>query len=98
MSTIAAPKTTVSNRPQISNFDPGTALEDLRADAVDIEARARHSGSRTRRSPRSPPTSTLVARPEASDAPSEALRPIELGKLEPSIRFAWSSPRSRRAI
>ena len=41
MSTIAAPKSTVSNRLQISNFDPGTTLENLRADVVDIEALAR---------------------------------------------------------
>ena len=31
----------VSNEPQNSNFDPGTALENLRADVVDIEALAR---------------------------------------------------------
>jgi hypothetical protein len=31
----------VSNDPQASNFDPGTALENLRAEMVDIEALAR---------------------------------------------------------
>ena len=32
---------TVSNQAQNSNFDPGTALENLRAEVVDIEALAR---------------------------------------------------------
>jgi hypothetical protein len=41
MSTIAAPKSTVANHSKNSNFDPGTALENLRADVVDIEALAR---------------------------------------------------------
>ena len=31
----------VSNDPQLSNFEPGTALENLRAELVDIEALAR---------------------------------------------------------
>jgi hypothetical protein len=31
----------VSNDPQLSNFEPGTALENLRAELIDIEALAR---------------------------------------------------------
>ena len=31
----------VSNDPQLSNFEPGTALENLRAEMIDIEALAR---------------------------------------------------------
>jgi hypothetical protein len=31
----------VSNEPQLSNFGPGTALENLRAEMIDIEALAR---------------------------------------------------------
>jgi hypothetical protein len=31
----------VSNQTEISNFDPGTALENLRAEMIDVEALAR---------------------------------------------------------
>src|SRR5678815_2729637 len=51
----------VSNEPQNSNFEAGTALENLRAEVMDIEALARAAeaaaealASRTHRSPRSP--------------------------------------------
>ena len=41
MPNIAAPNRNVSNSPQIHNFDPGTALEYLRSEFIDIEALAR---------------------------------------------------------
>jgi len=41
MSKHRSTQDTVSNTAQNSNFDPGTALENLRAEVVDIEALAR---------------------------------------------------------
>src|SRR5262245_24698206 len=41
MRTIAAPSPKVSNDPIDSNFEAGTALENLRAEMIDIEALAR---------------------------------------------------------
>ena len=41
MSKHRSTQDTVSNQAQNSNFDPGTALENLRAEVVDIEALAR---------------------------------------------------------
>jgi hypothetical protein len=41
MSRIAAPTPRLSNDPQNSNFDAGTALENLRAKMIDVEALAR---------------------------------------------------------
>jgi hypothetical protein len=41
MQTHRSTQTRVSNEPQNSNFDAGTALENLRAEVVDIEALAR---------------------------------------------------------
>lgn len=41
MQTHRSTQSRVSNEPQSSNFDAGTALENLRAEVVDIEALAR---------------------------------------------------------
>jgi len=41
MSQHRSPRSTVSNPPQNSNFAAGTALENLRAEVVEIEALAR---------------------------------------------------------
>ncbi|HEX8115519.1 MAG TPA: hypothetical protein VF516_47655 [Kofleriaceae bacterium] len=41
MSTHRSTQPRVSNEPQNSNFDAGTALENLRAEVIDIEALAR---------------------------------------------------------
>ena len=41
MRTHRSTQARVSNDPQLSNFEPGTALENLRAEMIDIEALAR---------------------------------------------------------
>ena len=41
MSNHRSTQARVSNDPQLSNFEPGTALENLRAEMIDIEALAR---------------------------------------------------------
>ena len=41
MPTHRSTEVRVSNDPQLINFEPGTALENLRAEIVDIEALAR---------------------------------------------------------
>ena len=41
MPTHRSTEVRVSNDPQLINFEPGTALENLRAETVDIEALAR---------------------------------------------------------
>jgi hypothetical protein len=41
MQTHRSTQARVSNDPQLSNFEPSTALENLRAEIIDIEALAR---------------------------------------------------------
>ena len=48
MPTHRSTQVRVSNDPQLINFEPGTALENLRAEIIDIEALARAAEAASR--------------------------------------------------